>query len=79
MTARYIHKHIYKRKCPAIIDELIIPKRVASIIYMKNPQNGIYPASLDRLVNIYNKLPQDVKNKNPSQFKRYLLKHDVEP
>ena len=54
-ATKYIHKKIYDRKCPAILEELIIPKRNASIIYMKNPQLGIYPASLDKLIGLHNK------------------------
>ena len=77
VAAKYIHKHLHLRKCPALMNELIIPKRSASIIYMKNPLNDTYPGSLDKLIQIYNKLPQDVKSKNPNQFKWYLKKNEV--
>ena len=77
VSAKYIHKHIHHRKCNAMMNELIIPKRAASIVYMKKPLNGVYHGSLDNLIKIYNKLPQNVKMKNPNQFKRYLKKNDV--
>ena len=77
VSAKFIHKHLHFRKCPALMEELVIPKRAASLIYLKNPLNGIYPGSLDRLIQTYNKLPQNVKAKNPNQLKRYLKKHDV--
>ena len=44
---------------------------------MRMPQAGIYPASIDRLVGLYNRLPQNVKTMNPPRFKRYLRKNDV--
>ena len=76
-AAKFIQKQLYTRKCPALLDELIIPKRDASIIYLKNPQLGTYPASLDKLINLYNKLPQKTKSMNPSRFKRYLKNNEV--
>ena len=68
---------MYKRNCPALLEKMLIPKRNATKIYMKNPQTGIYPASIDRLVGIYNGLSQNVKNMNPARFKRHLLKNDI--
>ena len=77
VAAKYIHTHLHFRKSSALIEELILPKRSASIIYMKNPQIGTYSASLDKLVNIYNMLPQNAKTMNPAKFKRYLKKNEV--
>ena len=76
-AAKFIHKHLHHQKCPSMMNELIIPKRAASMIYLKNPLNGTYPGSLDKLIQIHNKLPQNVKAKNPNQLKRYLKKNDV--
>ena len=77
VSAIYIHKHLHHRNCEAMMSELIIPTRSASTIYMKNPLSPVYPGSLDNLIKMYNKLPQNLKSKNPNQFKRYLKKHDV--
>ena len=77
ISARYIQKHLYHRQCPALIDKLVIPKRDASIIYMRKPQLGVYPASLDKLIMLYNKLPIETKSMKPQKFKRYLLKNDL--
>ena len=38
VSAQYIHKHLKTKKCSALIDELIIPKRKISHIYVKQPQ-----------------------------------------
>merc|ERR1711954_419542 len=77
ISARYIHKHLFKKQCPSVIEKLIIPKRDASIIYMKNPQLGVYPASLDKLILMYNKLPLATKSMKPQKFKKYLVKNDL--
>ena len=53
-AAQFIHKQLYQKKCPALTSKMIIPKRNAGHIYMRMPQAGIYPSSIDRLVGIYN-------------------------
>ena len=78
-SARFIQKHIYLKKCPAILEKLVIPKREASIIYMRKPQMGVYPASLDKLIQLYNSLPLTQKSMKPERYKRYLKKHDLNP
>ena len=77
ISARYIQKHMYHKQCPAIIDKLVVPKREASVVYMRKPQLGVYPASLDKLIQLYNKLPTDTKTMKPQRFKRYLAKNDL--
>ena len=78
-SARFIHKHLYMKKCPAILDKLVIPKREVSIIYMRKPQMGVYPASLDKLIQLYNSLPLTIKSMKPTKLKRYLIKNDLNP
>ena len=73
-SARFIQKHIYLKKCPAILDKLVIPKREASIIYMRSPQMGTYPASLDKLIQLYNSLPLTHKSMKPKGTKDTLRK-----
>ena len=53
-VALYMHKHLLHRKCHAFVNQLIIPKRMASSIYVKKPQVGIYNASLDKCTENYN-------------------------
>ena len=76
-SARYIQKHLNLRKCPSILEKLVIPKREAAIIYMRKPQLGTYPAPLDKLVQIHNKLPTHTKTMKPARFKKYLAKNDL--
>ena len=73
----FIHKQLSHRSCHSLVDRLIIPKRIASMIHMRNPQNGIYPTSLDRGVSLYNKLSTDLKSKRIGPFKRHLKKNDI--
>ena len=73
----FIHKQLSHQKCKSIVEKLKIPKRKISHIYVRNPQNGTYPASLDRLVELYNKLPPETKTKTMGQFKSYLRKNDI--
>ena len=73
----YLHNHIRHKLCDSLTGKLVIPKRIASIMYTKRPQNGTYPASLDKIVNIYNKLPANVKTLRIGPFKRYLKKNDI--
>ena len=73
----YLHKHLIHHKCNAIIDQLIIPKRKSSSIYVRDPQIGMYHASLDRIVELYYKLPANVKAMKIGPFKRYLKKNTV--
>merc|ERR1711954_50654 len=63
VSTKFIHKHLHHRKCQSLMNELIIPKRSASIIYLKNPLISTYPGSLDRIIQIFNKQPQKVKEK----------------
>ena len=76
-AALYMHKHLTHRKCDSIINQLIIPKHKVSHIYVKNPQLGIYNASLDRCVELYNRLPTQVKAMTIAQFKCYTKKNDL--
>ena len=74
---RFIHKHLIKKTCGAIINQLSIPKRSVSMIYVKDPQSGTYHASIDRIIEVYNKLPTKVKEMSIGQFKKYLQKNEV--
>ena len=76
-TVTYMHKHLKHKKCHSFINQLVIPKRIASQIYVKRPQNGIYTASIDKITELYNKLPLEVKSMNIGPFKKYLQKHDI--
>ena len=77
VAVQYLHKHLNHKKCNALIDELIIPKRSTSHIYVKKPQYGTYTASLDRIVEIYNQLPASAKLMTTRQFKKYRKKNEV--
>ena len=77
VAAQYIHEHIKTRKCSALIDQLIIPKRESSHIYVKQPQMTTYSASLDKSIDLYNHLPAKTKTMTVRQFKKYCKKHDV--
>ena len=74
---KFIHKHLITRKCGAILSQMIIPKRKASHIYMKQPQLGQYTSSLDRIIEVYNKLPASIRVMNIGPFKKYLKKNDI--
>ena len=73
----FMHKQLHHQKCISIVEKLKIPKRKTSHIYVRNPQNGTYPASLDKLVDLYNKLSPEGKTKTLGQFKHYLCKNDI--
>ena len=77
VAVQYIHKHLNHKKCNALIDELVIPKRSTSHIYVKKPQNGTYTASLDKIIKIYNLLPASAKLMTMRQFKKYCRKNDI--
>ena len=75
---KFPHKAILHKKYESILEQLIIPTRAASKIYMKNLQKGNYNSSLDIIiVDYYNKLPPTVKTMTIRQFNRYLAKHTV--
>jgi len=57
--------------------QLIIPKRKASIIYVRKPQIGIYNASLDKCIEVYNRLPAHVKDMTTRQFKKYIQRNSL--
>ena len=78
-AASYIHKHLQHQKCYSLTDQLIIPKRKVSLLYVKKPQIGIYNASLDKIIELYNRLPPNVRVMTMRQFKIYLLKNKVKP
>ena len=73
----YLQTHLIHRKCNAIIDRLVIPKRKSSTIYVRDPKIWMCHASLDRIVELYNKLPANVKAMKIWPFKRYLKKNTV--
>ena len=76
-AAQFIQKQLFHKKCPALTSKMLIPKRNAGHIYMRMPQAWIYPSSIDKLVGIHNRLPQNLKTMNPPWFKRYLRKNDI--
>ena len=73
----FLHKHLLHRKCESLINRLAIPKRNASMIYVREPQNSTYTASIDKLVELYNKLPAKVKLMTIGSFKRYMRKNEI--
>ena len=75
----YMHKDLTHRKCNAIVNQLIIPKRKASCLYVKKPQTGTYNASLDKCVDLYSWIPTNVQEMTIAQFKRYYKKNDMKP
>ena len=77
VSAQYIHKHLKTKKCTALLDELIIPKREISHIYVKQPQMTTYCASLDKSIEMYNLLPAKTKVMTGKQFKKYCKKNNV--
>ena len=36
-AATFLHKHLTHRKCDSLINQLVIPKKIASHIYVRNP------------------------------------------
>ena len=74
---KFIHNHIKKGKCEAILEQLIIPKHTASKVYVKKPQNGIYHGSIDKIIELYNKLPATVRAMSVGQFKKYIKRNPV--
>ena len=76
-AALFTHKHIKHRKCPALLNQMVIPKRTASWIYMKKPQMGVYSASLDKCVDLYNRIPTNVQEMTIRQFRKYYKKNDI--
>ena len=76
-AVRFLHKHLINRKCDAVLKKLIIPKRKISMIHLKKPQSGQYHASLDQIVDLYNKLPAKVKIMCIGQFKKYMRNNDI--
>ena len=78
-AALFIHKHLKHKKCPAILNQLVIPKRKASWLYVKNPQIGTYNASFDKCIELYNRVPANVQDMSVRQFKKYYKKHDIKP
>merc|ERR1711954_538391 len=76
-SVKFIHKHLLHQKCEAIIEQLIILKRKSSIIYVKQPQLSPYHASIDRMVDLYNKLPAEVKLMTMGQFKKYINQNQI--
>ena len=60
-----------------MINQLIIPKRTASLIYVKKPQVGIYNASLDKCIKNYNRIPANIRAMTLRQFRRYYKKNSI--
>merc|ERR1711954_251067 len=71
-AVKYLHKHITTGKCESVLNQLIVPKRKASSVFVKQPQLGNYHTSLDKIVKIHNLLPASAKAKQMGPFKRYL-------
>ena len=78
-AALFIHKHLNHQKCPSILNQLVIPKRKASWLYVRSPQLGTYNASFDKCVELYNRVPSNVQEMTVRQFKKYYKKNDLKP
>jgi len=76
-AVKFLHKHLTTRKCESILNQMIIPKRKVSTIYMKQPQLGQYHGALDKIVEVYNKLPPQVRCMKIGAFKKYLSRNPI--
>ena len=76
-AVKYLHKHITAGKCESVLSQLIVPKRKASSVFVKQPLLRNYYTSLDKIVEIYNLLPASAKAKQTCPFKRYITKNTI--
>ena len=76
-AVKFLHKHLTTRKCESILNQMIIPKRKVSTIYMKQPQLGQNHGALDKIVEVYNKLPPQVRCMKIGAFKKYLSRNPI--
>ena len=75
--ATFLPKNLSHMHCDSLINQLIIPKRKTSKIYIRKPQQGLYHAAIDKIVEGYNLLPAEVKSLNMGPFKRYMRKNTI--
>ena len=76
-AVKFLNKHLTTQKCESILNQRIIPKRKVSTIYMKQPQLGQYHGALDKIVEVYNKLPPQVRCMKIGAFKKYLSRNPI--
>ena len=77
-SAKFIHKLLSQKESISLHENLIIPKRVKSIIYHRNPKKKLYRTALENLVNLYNQIPNDHKHLKSKNFAKKLKKEGVE-
>ena len=47
------------------------------MIHLRKPQSGQYHASIDKVVDLYNKLPAKVKAMSIGLFKKYMKSNEI--
>ena len=60
-----------------MIDQLIIPKRKSSYIYVREPQNGIYHGPIDKIIELNNKLPATARTMSIEHLDKYIKRNSV--
>ena len=73
---KYIHRIMTEGKVEQILNELKIPERSSSKIYMKNPSKETNKSSLEHQIDMYNALPNSLRILQPNKLKRKLRKSE---
>ena len=76
--AKYVQKLLNKSKTPALMKYVTRTKRITSRYHHKVPKKKLYKTPLELLVQVYNKIPNEVKYLQPKSFKKRMDKMDFE-
>ena len=76
-SAKTIHKFMYNQKTPSIQKLITRTKRSTSNYYHLTPKKKSYRTTLEVLIQLYNKIPADVRTLKPLSFKKKFKKLDL--
>ena len=72
--AKDIQKTMYDQKTPSIMKLITRTKRTTSNYYHLTPKKKLYRTPLEVALQLYNKIPADIKHVKPKTFKKKLKK-----
>ena len=77
-SAKLIQKLLNTSRLPAIVKHIARTNRISAKIYHKQPKKKSFKTPLEILLQLYNKIPQELRSLKPKTFKVKVKKIDLD-
>ena len=76
--AKFIHKQITQHRNPALRKYILFPSRSTSRLHHSYPKKALYKTPLEYHLQLYNKIPPNLKPLKPKTFAKRVKRMDLE-